>query len=398
MRTIQKHIAGLYLVNVLVIMLLLFGFVVSIDIVTNLGEFVDAARVEVIGATEEAPTDTSTALRHVLATIVAIGDVWWPRLLQLYNYLVGVVLITAMGFTCSQLVKQRELVALMASGISLYRVARPFVLIAAVFASLQFINQEFAVPRVAPLLTRDARDAFQRDVASFAVRLAPDEQGRLWSAEEFQAPTLRVEVEPDPAGRRPLLTDVRVYELGEGRRVVRTLTAPTAYWDGGGWVLAEGAAATVDPTSPVFDGRASYTLSEEERRLTTALDPERLKVRHLQGFASNLGFLEITRMLSGGGMDPRASEALDRIRWGRLAGIASNLITLVAAIPFFLLRVPGSMLASSLKAAPIALAGLAASAASTSIEVPGLPIWLAAFLPVLLLAPIAVALFTAIRT
>jgi hypothetical protein len=86
------------------------------------------------------------------------------------------------------------------------------------------------------------------------------------------------------------------------------------------------------------------------------------------------------------------------MRWGRLASLASNFVTLLAALPFFLVRVPQPMIASALKAAPVAIGGLVAAAAAPEIALPGLPVWLGAFVPCLLLLPIAVALFSGLRT
>ena len=48
-----------------------------------------------------------------------------PRVFQFYSYLMGIVSIGAMGFTLAQMHQHKELVAIMASGVSLFRVAVP---------------------------------------------------------------------------------------------------------------------------------------------------------------------------------------------------------------------------------------------------------------------------------
>ena len=73
-------------------------------------------------------------------------------------------------------------------------------------------------------------------------------------------------------------------------------------------------------------------------------------------------------------------------------------LTLIVAIPCFLLRSPRPLLGASLKAAPVCALGLAAGAASSSAIFPGLPIWLGAFIPCLILAPFAIALTSGIKT
>ncbi|MEM9082038.1 MAG: LptF/LptG family permease [Planctomycetota bacterium] len=385
MRTIHNYIARLYLVNVLALLILLFGFVVSIDVVTNLGDFANAASERL---TPE-DGDEVSGVRSVLATVVAIIDIWGPRLLQLFNYLNGVVLVAAMGFTCAQLVKHREFVALLASGISLFRVARPFLLVALFFSGIQLVNQEVVLPRVAPLLVRDAGDAGERDVERFRVALAPDRDGRLFSARLF---------EPNAVGEDGIelgayMQDVVVYERDEQGTVETVITANGAVWDGGGWALRNGL-ASVDPASPAFAGETQVPIE----RISSTLSPAQLKVRHFQGFAANLGFFQLTHMLHSGSTDRRAEKQLDRIRWGRFAAILSNIFTLIAALPFFLVRLPRPMLGSALKAAPVGLAGLTAAAASTSMSLEGLPVWLGVFIPPLLLLPLAIFFFTSIRT
>ena len=103
-------------------------------------------------------------------------------------------------------------------------------------------------------------------------------------------------------------------------------------------------------------------------------------------------------ILRTGGLDPTTARRLDRQRWGRVAGVASNILTLLIAVPFFLKRLPGGMMQSTMKAAPIAAAGLAASAMAPIVSMPGLPVWLGAFVPSLLLLPVAIAMLSGIRS
>src|SRR6056297_2814666 len=116
MNTLERYIARLYLVNVITLFVMLAGFVVTIDVIMNLDEFSRAADREL----QRAGSDDSP-LRHALVTTLFIFHLWWPRLLQLFGYLAGLVLIAAMGFTCAQLVRHREFVAILASGVSLHR-------------------------------------------------------------------------------------------------------------------------------------------------------------------------------------------------------------------------------------------------------------------------------------
>lgn len=379
MPTLNRYIARLYLTNILILMVVLFGFIITVDVFINLGRFYRAAASTV----EDASRDAGT-FHQIVLTAVGVVRLWAPRLLQLFAVLNGVILVVAMGFTCSQLMRHREFVALLASGVSLQRVARPFVLVAVGMTALQAVDQELIVPAVAPLLVRDAGDSFKDDVDPFRVRLAPDGQGRIFYASSFES----------DAG---VLQGPVVWERDASGRVQRVVSASSARWDGTGWVLAQGRAWTPGAfaSGPSASGGVEGEVVE---RIDSSLNPTTIKVRTLSAFGEALSSRQLVQVASSGALPELARERLERLRWGRLASWLGNIVTLLAVIPLFLLRVPVPMIIPTLKAAPIMAAGLAASAAGAGLALPGLPVWLGAFVPCLLLVPVSIALFTGVRT
>ncbi|MEM1422461.1 MAG: LptF/LptG family permease [Planctomycetota bacterium] len=372
----DRYIARLYLINVLTLLVLLGGFVVTVDVFVNLTRFSKAAieNTALVETGAEEPEGLALAVR----TTAVIAGFWGPKLLQLYNYLIGIVLVAAMGFTCAQLVRQREFVALLASGVPLHRMSLPFAAVALLLTGLQAVNQEVFVPKVAPLLARDVGDAGASSIEAFTVRLVPDDEGRVFQATRF---------DPD-AGTLEGLT---VFERDGAGVVVRVVRADGASWDGAGWVLENGIARGNDGAS-----RADAPTPVD--RLDSSLDPTRLKIRHLRGFGESLAWGQITQIIEAGGMDGQSIDRLDRVRWGRLASMASNLVVLFAALPFFLRKLPGPMILAGLKAAPVGLLGLVAAGAAPSMPVGGLPVWIGVFIPTLVLMPLAVALFAGVKS
>lgn len=375
MTILSRYIARQYLVNVATLLVVLFSLIVAVDVVVNLDRF--SRRAAEVGGDS---TGLAAGFRHVMVTALLVVDLWGPRLVQLFAYMNGVVLIAAMGFTCAQLVRHRELVAMLASGVSLHRAGRPFLLVALVMVGAQAAVQEFAVPAVAHLLPRDAGDAGKRDLGEIRVPLAPDADNRLWQASTF-----------DPAAG--VLHDLNVWERDGAGRVTRVITAPLARWNSGSWVLQDGEART-PPATPDEAPKPPRPID----RLTTSLDPDRIKVRHLQGFAQSLSLRAVADVLASGGVDARTRERLERTMWGRVSGWCCTVIALWGALSLFLVRSPRPMLGPALRAAPIALAGFAAGAAATSLSIPGLPAWFGAFVPCLALLSITVALATGIET
>ena len=223
MNTLDRYIARQYIFNVCTLLVLLGAFVVGVDVTINLDRFAKAGAelLETRGNTDPGLLD------RVGATSMLVLDLWWPRLLQLFGFLNGIVLVGAMGFTCSQLVRNRELIAVMASGLSLQRVARSIVIVAVGFTGLQVVNQELVLPEIAPLLSRTHREAGQQSLGTVRLDQTRDGQDRLWYARVF-----------DPA--EETLEGLRVVVRDSSLRAVETIVADKAAWDGDAWVLENG--------------------------------------------------------------------------------------------------------------------------------------------------------------
>ncbi|MEM9065786.1 MAG: LptF/LptG family permease [Planctomycetota bacterium] len=389
MKLLDRYIAAQYATNVVVLFVILFSFVVAIDVSINIDRFWDNA-AELIARDSESGAEPGPT-RTLVVSAMLVFDLWWPRLLNLYNTLLGVVLIAGMGFTGFQMVRHRELVAILASGQSLFRVARPALAVALGFAMLQVLNQELIIPRIAPLLLRDHGQAGTRDLGSTDIPLTPDSAGRLLLAEGF---------DPAPAQGPPTLRGITIIKRDSQGRMTATHEGDTATWTGTAWR---------------FDPPASTTLYGETRRpgeplteFVTTLDPSALRVRSFDGYRQSLSWSQTGRMIRlvrdnapDGPLSPetrRRLAELERTRFGRISAVLSSMLALVITMPFFITRLPTNTPLQALKCAPIALLALIAAAAGPSISIPGLPAAVGVFIPVLILAPAAVATVTSVRT
>ena len=193
---------------------------------------------------------------------------------------------------------------------------------------------------------------------------------------------------------------VHVWERDENGRALRRISADLAEHvtdeEGSGWVLS---GAVVESLEMAASGTPPPRVAPPTTiRIDTDVDPKTLLVRRYAGFGQSLGFGQISRLLASPTIDDAMRDRLERARWGRFSGVATNLLSLVLVMPFFLLREPRGMLAQSLKAAPIALGALLGGVLGAQAAVPGLPAAFAVFIPVLVLAPLAVASFSSIKT
>lgn len=378
MSTLDRYIARQYLFNIFALIAVLFSFVVTIDVALNIGRFLRAAD-RIVGDRE-----VSSVHRVVTASLLVL-DLWWPKLLQLFSFLIGLVLVGAMGFTLSQLVRNRELVAVLASGNSLRRVGRPMLIVALAMLTLRLINQEFVLchPGIAPLLVRDHGDVVNRDWDAFPVPPTVDGNGWVLMARSFDHNTQTLE-------------GVHVWVRDSSLRAVHRVSADRArHLPGGGWEL-EG--SVLVPLKLEGDGGDAGVLAERPgpATLETDIDPSRLLSDRYTNLSKS--WVQINRMLENPMLDERTRERLVREKWSRVSNILSTLLALAITMPFFLLREPKNMLVQSLKCAPVGIVALVGGVLGASASIPGLPAGFGVFVPVIVLTPLAVGALFSIRT
>ena len=258
MSLLDRYIARQFIVNVAVLFVILFCFVVTVDVSINLDRFNRVATE--LSAVDGHETGT---LRHVVVTILVILDLWWPRLLQLFNFLLGLVMVGAMGFTCTQFLRHREFLAMVSAGQSLHRVLRPILISALALTALQGVNQELIVPRIAPLLPRQHGDAGRRNLEVSRIPLMPDGDTRLLYAREF-----------DPKAGE--LRGVFIIETDEAGRAIDAIRAERAVWDGEAWNLED---MTVESRLLNTPPRADVP-----SRFVTGLTPTRLRMQQYKAY------------------------------------------------------------------------------------------------------------------
>jgi len=374
MTILDRYIARQYLFNVLALLVILFSFVIVIDVSLNMDRFLRLA--DVLGA--KASGVEPGIIRRWIVTALLIADLWWPKLLQLYNFLIGMVLVGAMGFTFAQMTRHREFVAMLAAGVGLHRVMRPVLIVALGFTTLQLINMELIIPQIAPLLVRGHQDAGSRALGAAAVPLTLDGSGRLFRAASFDADTNTLE-------------GVYILERDEQGKATRAITARSATYRNGGWDLVGATAQirgtpTIEPAVPIS-------------RIESSLDPNELRMNRYESYSQALSFRQISQMLNRKTLtDPVKRARYTRIKWGRFAVMISSLLALVIAMPFYITREPKNMVVQSIKCAPIAIIAIIGGILGASASIPGVPPALAVFIPVMLLSVIAVAQVSSMKT
>ena len=374
MSLINRYIARQFLTNVVLLFVILFSFIVVIDVSLNIDQFLEMAKR--LG-TQTGEQDPGTIRKSVLSVLL-IADLWWPKLLQLYNFLLGMVMVGAMGFTYSQMTKNRELIALMAAGIGLHRIIKPIIIVALGLTALQAINQELIIPRIAPLLVRGHEDAGDHRLSVDSVPLTLDGQGRLFRAASFDANT-------------NVLKGLYILERDETGHTSRSIAAESGTYRDGGWDLIN---ATAQKRTQTSVGAA-----EPITRIESSLDPNELRINRYESYSQALSFAQAREMLARETLkDPKKRARYQRIALGRFSMMISGILTLIIATPFYATREPKNMVIQSIRCAPIAIITLIAGVIGATAAIPGLPPTIGVFIPVMILSVVAVAQFSALKT
>ena len=323
---------GRFIGNFFILLMFLFVFAVSIDLLLELDEYVDVA-VEQVG-----PDGSSIA--KVIALVKVVVNFHGPRIFQFYAYMVGMLTVGAMGFTFAQMHRHRELVVLLAAGMRLHRVAMPVIIAALGLNMLQLLNQEFLLPRLAPMLIRKHSDIGQQGVQAFTVRFTADGRGNLLQAPSFDPNTATLS--------KPTFLD-----RDEAGRTIRRVTADSAVWsdDDDAWHLTNGLAIT--PGSETISQTTAMLLGQPLDRYPTDLTPDVLTIRRFGQFATMLSINQIREMLQSPGVVN--SDSLVRFAFARFTTVMINMVVLILVLPYFLLREPASLLRNSLLCAGMAI-------------------------------------------
>ena len=362
-------------VNFVALFSLFFLLAAVIDIIVNLDEFDTIA-----GKLAE----DGTIISHIFVLLKVAIEFEGPRLFQVFAHLHGVIAIGAMAFTAANMHKAREFVAIMAVGISLRRVSIPFLFVMGVISIVALLNQEYILPKVAPLLLRDHGESGERSAGSFQIPLTPDQKGTL---------LLAVSLDPETGE----LTEPIFLERDEGGRMIKHIQATSATWDSatnGGWILQEGHSVGI-----MFDidtAQASITGPVPVEYYATELSPHILTLHRYGQYISMLGMSQLNNMLNAAGTFD--AQMLRRHWYSRFASIAINLLAMVLVIPLFVTRDPVNMSQQAVKCGAIALTILFGSTVVMLMPIAGIPAMVSVFLPAIVLFPVALLRIVSQRT
>jgi len=323
---LDRYLLRNLLINYLIGLSVMISLYIALDMFVNMDEF----------------TEHGYPLSTVIVNII---DFYLPNVLLYFAQLSGVITAYACFAVLSRMRKLNEMTAILASGVSLYRVAVPIIAFGIGTTALLVIDTELLIPRVAHKLARDHDEAGH--ARAYEVVFLQDRDDALVSAQQFH----------------PIIRDLRnmlVIRRDAKGRVVETIEADHATWeppnavhDVGWWKLERSretsrAVRRSTGLAPREDLTVSYPA-----HYASELSPEAIEVRQAAGWISFLS-LSGLKQLEAEGSANRAE--IIRTRHARVAQPIVAVVLLLLGLPFFLDRSRGNVLADTAKC--LSLCGL----------------------------------------
>jgi lipopolysaccharide export LptBFGC system permease protein LptF len=374
MKLLDRYIIRQFLVNFVILLAVLMLLFILVDLMVDLDEFIEAGRMR---------ADEYGGV--VLATLYSIVDYFAPVTVLLYVFFSGLVVVAAMAFTFASLQRHRELTAILASGVSLYRVAGPIVVVGILLNGLALPARELIIPHVAPKLLRSKSEVKYDAMESFAIRFAPDGNNNLLWAGDYDVDRQR-------------LSEVSIIRRNDQDIAVQRITAEAAEWDAarGGWRLEQ--ASAVSPEVAGVTVETARARQREPSFFETDLSPDVLVSRQATDYPRFMRLNELQRMQHNQALAPELRATITQVMWSRFSLVVLNMLVLLMALPFFLCRSPMPMLGQSVKAAGVVLGVWGSGLVMLQIPSGVLSPAVAAWLPTALALPIGAIMVQFIRT
>lgn len=135
MKILDRYVLINFLISYLIMAFVLIGLYVLVDLTLNSDEFTEHDR----GAT---------------STLGDIGSYYGHQVFVYFDQLAGIITLVSAVVTLTTMNRRNEMTAILSSGVSLYRVIWPVLILGLLFNCLALLDKEMVIPRIADKLVR----------------------------------------------------------------------------------------------------------------------------------------------------------------------------------------------------------------------------------------------------
>jgi lipopolysaccharide export LptBFGC system permease protein LptF len=306
MKLLDKYIAKNFMIGYCIAFCVLIGLRIVIDLFVNLDEF-----------TEHPDLGSLAIIKNILSFYGLHCTLY-------FRDFAGMITVVAAAFSLGKMVRSNELVAVMASGVSLKRVIGPILLLALLLTGLFVIDQELIIPPLSDKLVR-SQDAVPGQ-ESYDVWFIIDGNGSLICSQKFDVKTSTLHY--------PTIVTRRKKANALTWEVIGRISAEKMVYDPNAreWILTNGRFTEKDP------GKITQPIASYSSDITPKDIPVRRKSRHLTLLSSRqLAILAAQRTK----VKDRAQ--LYSQKHFRITEPIINLAMLMVCLPILVCRDPKSM-------------------------------------------------------
>ncbi len=317
MKILDRYVAKNFLVGYVIALCVLIGLRIVIDLFVKIDEF-----------TEHMDLGTGAVIKNIL--------IFYGLNCTLYfRDFAGMITVVAAAFSFGKMVRSNELVAVMASGVSLKRVIGPIVFLAVLLTGVLVADQEFVIPRVADKLVRSHDDIPGQE--SYDVKFIADSSGSLICAQQF-------DVETHTLQKPTILQRHQTARLGVWEFVARIDAGKAVYNKQTGlWDLF-----STDPNSgrwAPYGVRVERGTQNKPQRITSyqsSLTPKAIPVMRKSEQKTLLSTRQLIA-LAAQGTQIRDQAQLYSQKHFRITDPLINVVMLMISLPILVCRDPKSM-------------------------------------------------------
>ena len=392
MQILDRYIARQFVLNYVMITVMLLIIMIAVDFIGNIDEFLKVSR-------------DRQGLDAVASVAYATFRFYWPKTFLFCVYTAGIVPVAAAGFTLTGMIRNRELVSLLAGGVSLYRITVPILALGFVTSLLVLTIQEVAIPALRERIAEPHRYVSTGGIPPQPIQLVADKDlieslngteplPAAWTENPLVRPTdnvplyLAVRFNYDTKS----LDNLDVFLRRDGMKVEH-IRAESAEWDEAqrGWRLHEGSAVRFSPEQV-----GTPASRREIDFLPSGLDPTTIMLYQMNEFRTMLTTPEMIWMLDRETVID--GTRLRMILHTRYSTAVVNVLILAIGLSFLMVRLPNELwrriLTATLISLPLWIGSLILSTFTPTMLIPAVAAWL----PVIIYTPVALFALDRVET
>ncbi|HPD47689.1 MAG TPA: LptF/LptG family permease [Anaerohalosphaeraceae bacterium] len=310
MKILDRYIAKNFLIGYFITFCVLIGLVLMIDLFVNISEFA-----------EHADLGAGAVMRNIVEYYSSQITLW-------FRDLAGMITVVAATFSLARLTYNNELVAVMASGVSLKRVMAPIIFLAFCLTGLLVFDQEVAIPRLAPQLVR-SHDALPGQ-RTYNLWFMTDADGALICTERFDENTQTM-YKPTIILREPK-NEVVFRVTGWIRADEAVYNPETKRWD-----LKNGVIQRI-----VQEAGQEEVMVAEHRAVAfeTDITPQDIPLRQQEDYKALLSSAQLAELARKRGTRVRDQAEFYLHKHSRITKPIINMVMLLVALPVLVCRDP----------------------------------------------------------